>query len=237
MFWNLLVVTVALVLSFNVHAAGEPQIVSVALEKSYTPIGFDDNDKVQVTVTGTFPSSCYKVGAAQTKIDKEKKTVQIWQSAYKYGGICLQMRVPFTQVVDVGLVDQGNYAFIDGPTGRALGKLMVERSSHAGPDDFLYLPVRDAFLINGPQTRKSLMLTGTLYDRCTEVQEIKVSYYPEVIVVQPIAKHTGELRCEPTKTGFTRVVELDPDLKGTYLLHVRSMDGQAINKIVETDLE
>src|SRR5262245_14379881 len=90
-------------------AADAPQIVDVSLGRSFVPIGFDNNDKVQVTVAGIFPDSCYKVGEYRTQVDDATQTIFIQQSAYRYGGECLPVTVPFTQVVDLGILREGNY--------------------------------------------------------------------------------------------------------------------------------
>lgn len=216
------------------YAAPEPKEVKVALDKAYVPIGFDDNDRVQIMVTGSFPNTCYKVDSVRAEVNAETKSIRVWQSALLYSGDCLPIVVPFSQVVNVGLVKEGDYSLWDGASGAALGKLPVLRSAHSGPDDFLYAPIKDAIVMVDEAGAKSLKLVGEFSDRCTEIEEIKIHYYPEVIVVQPTARRTGE-RCALQKTRFMKVVELEPALKGTFLLHVRSMEGQAINKLVDVN--
>ncbi|NBW99597.1 hypothetical protein EBR03_08505, partial [bacterium] len=39
-----------------------PKTVETALTKAYIPLGFDDNDRIQIAVAGTFKNTCYKVG-------------------------------------------------------------------------------------------------------------------------------------------------------------------------------
>lgn len=232
MIWKIGVFTAAFFLSVTSYAK-KPSIVGISVEKSFVPVGFDDNDRVQVTVAGAFPSTCYKVDTAKATVDAEQKAIRIWQTAYKYGGPCLRMIVPFTDVVDLGIVREGDYNLYDGPSGKWLGKLPITRSSHPGPDDYLYAPVNDAFLITDAAGTKTLTLIGEFSDRCTELKEVRVHYYPEVIVVQPIARRTEIGPCEAMRNRFLKTVPLDPALRGTYLLHVRSMNGQAINKVVD----
>lgn len=232
MTWKLAVFATAFALGLAAQGDQNPEIVDVSLQKSFIPIGFDDNDRVQVTVEGMFPNTCYKVSTTGASVNEEQKTIQFRQTAYHYSGVCLQMIVPFTQVVDVGLVKAGEYDLYDGTSGIWLGKLPVNRATHPEADDFLYAPVTDAFLTVDASATKTLTLVGAFSDRCTVLSDVKVSYFPEVIVVQPVAKRLGE-RCEPGTIRFTKTIELDASLKGTYLLHVRAMNGQAINKIVE----
>lgn len=236
MYWSIFILTLALFFSGNSNAAAKPKIVSVTVEKSYVPIGFDDNDRVQLTVAGIFPNTCYKVANVDSVVDTAKKTIQIWQTAYQYSGVCLNLTVPFTQNVNVGLVAEGNYSLLDGPTGKVIGTLPVIKSTRQEADDFLYAPVGDAFLTLEASGAKGLALTGEFMDRCTELQEVRISYPPEAIIVQPIARRTGE-GCKPEKVKFSKIVPLDAKRTGINLLHVRSMDGQAIHKLVDLNFD
>lgn len=211
----------------------QPTTVNVGLDKAFAPIGFDDNDRVQIAVEGSFANTCYRMGPHAVRVDDANHTITIQQQAYLYGGICLQMIVPFETFIDVGLLKEGTYTIVDNQTKKELGKLPVLRSSNAGPDDFLYAPVTDAYIVNDHMNKKnSIVLSGTFSDRCSEIQEVRVLYQESVLVVQPIMKRT-ETACEPKKTRFVKVVELDKDVHGMYLLHVRSLNGQAINRMVD----
>ena len=67
-----------------------PDTITVSFSKVYVPTGFDDNDRTQVTIEGTFPNTCYKVGPYATKIDPLTRTITVQQQAYRYQGVCLQ---------------------------------------------------------------------------------------------------------------------------------------------------
>lgn len=236
MLWKIFIFTTAFILSLDANGNLNPTLQNVALQKSYVPIGFDDNDRVQLTVTGIFPSTCYKVGTAGADVNEKRRTIRIWQTAYFYNGICLGIFVPFTQVVNVGIIEMGQYDLFDGPTGKYLGTLLVNRSTNPGPDDYLYAPIDDAFVITDAEGRNTLVLLVSFFDRCTRLKDVMIHTYPEVIVAQPIAERLEEgERCIPEKNRFTKMVELDPSLKGLYLLHVRSVNGQSINKLVDVN--
>jgi len=213
--------------------ADSPVLVNVVLEKSFIPIGFDDNDKVQVVVTGTFSNACYRVGPYQVQTDRENRKVHIRQSAYLYPGWCLQIMIPFTQVIDIGLLPSGEYTVGDATNGNVLGKLPVTVAKSQGADDFLYAPVTDAF-IQITSDKPILTLKGNFTDRCMQLKKTVVHYYPDIIVVQPIVEMSEDTSlCGHDLIRFQRETVLSTALKGNYLLHVRSVDGQAINKIVE----
>jgi len=232
---SLLAIIIALTSISGLKADIQPTTVNVKLSTVYTPVGFDNNDRVQFAVEGVFQNTCYRVGPYGLRVDSSKKTITIQQQAYLYTGVCLQMMVPFTQIINVGLMAEGSYTIQDFQTNKALGTVAISPSKNAGPDDFLYAPVTDAYVVSDTETKKnSLVLTGTFGDRCSELEEIKVLYQNQVLTVQPLMKRV-ERSCEPVKTRFMKIVELDSNVHGLHMLHVRSLNGQAVNKMVELE--
>lgn len=209
-----------------------PIITDTTIHTTYVPIGFDDNDRVELMIEGLFSNSCYKVGPYQVDVDKTAKSIKINQSAYKYQGFCLEMLVPFSQVVYVGLLDAGVYTVVDASTGTEKGSLPVVKSSNLGPDDHLYAPVSDAFATRNGKV--SVTLNGTFTNSCLKVTDVKASLNnSNVILVQPIAEKSGSV-CDEGKFPYQVTKEIEADIDpGRYLLHVRSLNGQAINKLLD----
>lgn len=211
-----------------------PQTVNVELDKGFIPVGFDDNDRVQIAVEGVFTNTCFRIGPHAVRVDEAKHTITIQQQAYRYSGVCLQLMVPFSGFIDLGLLRSGTYTIVDYQSKKELGTLPVLRSTNPGPDDFLYAPITDAYLVNDSVNKKnSLVLSGAFSDRCSEMSDVQVLYQDRVLVVQPIMKRSE--RCTPEKTRFLKVVELEKEIQGIYLLHVRSLNGQAINRMVDVE--
>ena len=92
-------------------AANNAVLVPAPIEKVFVPLGFDDNDKVEVIVHGEFPSSCYKMGPAGATVDAVGKKIVINAQAYYYpGAVCISMMVPFIKSVELpGLMAPGVY--------------------------------------------------------------------------------------------------------------------------------
>lgn len=206
-----------------------PTVVNAPLEKAYVPVGFDDNDNVQIMAAGKFANTCLKVGPARTVVDHEHAVITVWHTAYEYSGNCVPMEVSFTSNLNVGLVPEGDYEIIDGTSRNSLGQIHIDPSKSVEADEFLYAPLFDAFVLT---TESSLLLVGNFSDACTTMKEVRVNYHPGVVVVQPIVKRPKKKQCVSTTIPFVETVKLDSSLKGTQLLHVRSMNGQAINKVV-----
>lgn len=232
---TLLGILITLVSISGLRADIQPTTVNVQVNSSFTPVGFDNNDRVQFAVEGVFHNTCYRVGPYGLKIDHDKKTITVQQQAYFYSGVCLQMLVPFNQIINVGLLREGNYTIQDFQSNKVIGTLAIAPSKNAGPDDFLYAPVTDAYVVSDTETKKNtLVISGVFGDRCSELEEVKVVYQEQVLTVQPLMKRV-ERSCEPVKTRFSKTVELDSNVHGLKLLHVRSLNGQAINKMVELE--
>ncbi len=220
--------------------ADSPASQVIKIEKSYVPIGFDDNDRIQVVVSGVLPNTCYKLDQASASVSYTDNSVTLEQKVLQYPGVCIPTLVPFAKVVELGILREGNYTLNDKTSGEVVGKLQVTRSSKLEADDFLYAPIGDAYVVqkevaNSTESKKcKLHLTGSFSDRCTRLKIVHIHYYPELIIVQPIAERIGGKRdCKPNKTRYSWQGELQNGLTGNYLLHVRSMNGEAVNKIVD----
>jgi len=232
-----LVVLVACGLVMAETSSNAPKTVQTALTKAYIPMGFDDNDRIQIAVAGTFKNTCYKVGPHALKVDAQNKTITVQQEAYLYSGVCLQMLVPFSQIIDVGIIPSGDYRVLDSQSGKELAQLNVNQGTNPGPDDYTYAPINDAYIFNDAETGKHLLaLTGSFGDRCSDFEDIKVSVSNDVIIVQPVIARKADISCAPEKVRFLKTVELNEKVAhGMYMLHVRSLNGQAINKLVDLE--
>jgi len=219
----------------NVSTAAEnPKVVKVAIRKAFVPVGFDSNDRSEVLITGVFPDTCYKMGENRAIVNQETQTITIEQEAVVFESLCMDMIVPFTQVVKIGMVGRGDYKIVDGASGESLGKLEVAQGSSSTVDDYLYLPVTNAYVeeLTNPHGH-SLALVGNYADRCTKFKEAQVHYYPDVIVVQPIAERVESNRCSEDFNRFSVKVPLKYGLRGVQMIHIRSMGGQSFNTLFD----
>ncbi|MCB9255063.1 MAG: hypothetical protein H6617_10315 [Bdellovibrionaceae bacterium] len=230
--------TIALTLIFavNVQAddADKPVLQAVSAAKAFIPVGFDDNDQSQLVIAGRFPNTCYQVGPYDVKVDEADHTITVTQFAYVYSGVCLRMLVPYTQTVDLGMLEKGNYQVIDGDSAVPLGKLEIHKATQIGPgtDDYIYAPVEDAFVeIDKNTGKKVAVLHGAFSNSCMSFDKTEVHAYPEVVIVQPVVRFEEQPNCQAGHFAFKKTVELDKVGDGAFLLHVRSMNGKAINKV------
>jgi hypothetical protein len=244
MIYRVFLTLIALMLASK-HSLGEvvpPVLVDVPIKKVFIPRGFDNNDRVQFALTGELSNSCYKVASQDVKVDSATKVIVVKQKAYVYLGYCLMMIVPYSQVVTLGIVDQaGSYKIVDGNTGALMGNLEIDVAKSSDQDEFLYAPVEDVILMRGPGSdkkndtnRNRLMLMGAFSNTCTEFKEIQVAIDKDTIVIRPIIIfHSEANHCRQEKVKFRQPIVLDPSIQGEFLVHVRSLNGAAVNKVID----
>ncbi len=228
--WGLLAFLAVSFCGLNSVFADNIKIETVALGTVYAPIGFDSINKSQVAVEGVFSDTCYRVGPHKVTVNGD--TITITQGAYFYNGICADVLVPFYQVIELGVLNVGNYSIVDGATGRTLGMLPIAvappKSKLTYPDNYLYAPVSDAsLLVDGG---KRIVISGMFTDDCTHFKEIRVQRFNNVIQVLPITERVGTCHRKVSPFQVSKPIEI-PD--GHYLLHVRALSGNAINKMVD----
>lgn len=210
----------------------EPRQVPVLFQKVYVPIGFDSNDHVQLVGEGLFQHTCYRHAETSVRVDATNKKIVLGPVAYKYSGLCLQMILPFERIIDVGVLPEGQWEIVQGPQQEKVGDLNVAAATKPEADDYLYAPVSQATL-GQTASGTEVTLTGEFRNSCLSVDTVKVSLQPDVIVMQPITKMDNSGGCRDGVFPFTEVVPLAPMTPGRYLLHVRSMGGNALNSLVE----
>lgn len=214
-------------------AESAPVKVPVLYDKLFAPNGFDSNDHIQIVGEGLFRNACYRSAGADVSIDEASKTIRVNPVAYEYSGFCLQVLLPFDRVMDVGILSAGKWQVVqEGDRGKKLGEFTVRRALQETPDDHLYAPISQAFH-RQKDGRSEITVTGTFSNSCLSLQEVRTSVENNVIVVQPIAALASRAGCSEGRFEFSRTITMDHIEGGHYLLHVRSMNGKAVNSLVD----
>lgn len=215
--------------------ADEPhdgQLVEVEAKYVFAPVGFDDNDEAVVVVDGYLPSGCYKLTRPEVVVDRATKSVKIRPMARYFDVPCIEALVPYHFDVKLGVLPVGNYAVTVAAGGRTLTESMaVAEATSSGPDDYLYAPIDEVSVAAEPTTGK---LTATLQGRftrsCLVWDEVKVIDTGKTINVLPIMKLETQGPCDPAEIPFKKTIDLPGTIvPGRHLLHVRSLNGQAVN--------
>lgn len=243
LFIKAVLLSVSTFFGLSAFAEGE-QLVAAPTQKVFIPVGFDNNDNVEVILSGNFENSCYKTGPAQVKVDAQSKTITLFPQAYFYPrGFCSDVLVSYTQVVSLGTLPEGDYTVRIGNRDHlAPAKLNVKPRITESPDDFLYAPVDTVSIEKNQDTQQpTLVLSGTYPatpQGCTVLEKVLVNKTgSNVLVVQPILTvYLSDTECNAARDGsneFKKSIPLTQTLpRGPFLIHVRVLNGSSINKLV-----
>lgn len=227
-----------------------PLVVPISVDKVFVPNGFDDNDNVEVIVHGHFKNSCYRAGTALGIVDDLSKTVEISVKALYYSDEnCLQMTIPFTHSVKLGMLPVGTYtASALNATESQPVTFTVVKAPKSSADDYLYAPVDhvDVLTDTTEASKKTLVLQGTfpkIAQGCMFLKEVKAFRSPEdVLVVLPISDVTYDAtycatRLSPTERRFHSTLDVGNQLisGAEMLVHVRVLNGMSLNKVIEVE--
>jgi hypothetical protein len=229
------------------HAAQDQQSpnpieVPAEIEKIFIPQGFDDNDNVEVVLHGNFPNTCYQVGSTEAKVDPVSRTVTVSATSLKYPGtFCIQSITPYIQTVKLGLIPEGDYQVIYSKDQQVRSSLQVTRRKTESPDDYLYATVENAYIdVNSESGKQALKMQGHFpffFIGCMVLKDVRVLKSPtDVLVVQPIAEIVeDEAVCasQPDDRSFEYTSGLAEPFKGEGLLHVRTLNGNSLNRFID----
>lgn len=210
--------------------AGDPTVVDSTFHTTYIPDGFDTNDQSQFVIEGYLSSTCYKPTKPVVSVDHETKRIVVSPKALYYQGPCLPLLVTYSQVIDVGLLKLGRYTVVQG--NEKFGEMNVRLATHANADDWLYAPVRQAYL-KQQNGKTVLRFNGEFISDCHKLVDVQISKQDKVIVVQPITAMEPRPDCAVGFFPYEKTVEVKDIKKGRYLLHVRSLSAHAVNTLVD----
>jgi hypothetical protein len=211
---------------------GDGDIATVSAKNLFAPVGFDDNDMATVVIDGFLPSGCYRLVQPEVVIDQQEKRVTITPQARFYDHPCIEALVPYWQEIQLGVLPVGDYKIA--VVGSAIGETMgVAESPSAGPDDFLYAAIDEAMVDRADDSDTYVVkLQGRFTNSCMVLTDIRVIDTGKTINVLPIMTMEDRDDCQPTEVQFRRMVDLPASVsKARHLLHVRSLNGQAINHV------
>jgi len=202
----------------------------------YVPNGFDDNDNVEVVISGYLPDSCYKAPKSIYKIEDHKIIITLSAIYNNESGVCNEVIVPFIETVRLGALTAKNYEIvvISANSQKLMSQLIVKKSNGTGIDDYNYAYVTGIRHVLGS---KKVIIDGYNISDCFELQELKLeSNGIDTYVILPIMKKTHDF-CPRKMTPVTFEAILPNGLRTKeILLHVRSMQGNSVNSIYYTQV-
>lgn len=222
-----------LALASTAFAQHEPARVAATFDRIYVPGGYDSNDHIQLVGEGRFRNTCYRPAPSRIQIDGRTRSIYVGPVAYEYSGLCLQVVLPFERVIDIGILKAGTWRIFQdkSPSAVPLGEVTVHPALTDIPDDHLYAPVTQAFFEQKGMVNH-FYLAGEFQTNCMNIEDIKITIEKEAIVLQPLLKAASGESCEVGRFPFLKKLSVPFIPKGRYLLHVRSMNGNAVNTLI-----
>jgi hypothetical protein len=235
--FKLLMVIAALPFSFSQFvSAAETEI---PVDHIYAPAGFDSNDNTEVVITGYLPNLCYKAPKSTVTVKNGKIAVTMNAIRRNNGmALCTVIKLPYSETVDIGVLDKGKYqvAVNEKTSFEFLGKLTVAEATSNSIDDVIYANVEKVERLDAG--KRTVLLTGYNPSDCFELKEIVVKDNgTDTFSILPKMKQVREF-CPKKMIPFTYEFEVPETLTADkVLLHVRVMDGRAVNAFFENKLQ
>ncbi len=206
-------------------------LVPVASERTFVPQGFDDNDRTEIVIEGKLANDCYRLEDPSITVDAGRREIIVQPRASYYEWMCLEVQVPWTQVVNLGRLAAGGWTVKTG-SRVDVAMLPVKSSSTVRPDDHVYAPV-ETLSIEVRDTLAVATIRGHFSSRCAILEDVRMIDSGRTIEVLPIMTPGSARGCEQFNTPFERQLILPQKSAGRYLVHVRSLNGQSLNQVYQ----
>lgn len=210
------------------------ELVNVNARTVFVPIGFDDNDETEVIVEGYLPNGCYRLTQPEILVDHAAMRISVRPMARFFDAPCVDMLVPYFFEAKVGQLTQGNYTVeVVGADSTLTERVPVRHAFGPGPDDFSYVPVDDVKVeLDRVNHQMVATVRGRFTSSCMRWVETRLEDNGKTINLLPILAIDDLENCDQIEAPYERQVVLPASIsRGRHLLHVRTMNGQAINTL------
>jgi hypothetical protein len=241
---TLSVLSFALFCTVTITAAqAEPERTRVTILKPeviYSPRGFDSNDNAQVVVSGSFTGYCMKTRSMEKKIDLNNRRIYLTHSVTIADGCTdLAMYIPYSNVVDLGPLPAGQYEIGAQDENGAfvrMGSLPIAKAAVLNThstDERVYAPVTSvSFSMTPAMSEPVITLGGILTNSCLNPANLEIRQTANnVIEVLPTLAVSRD-NCKAVAVRYQKSVTLKGFPSTDTLIHIRAMNGQAINRVI-----
>ncbi|MGZ3708269.1 MAG: hypothetical protein ACXWPM_05545 [Bdellovibrionota bacterium] len=222
--------------------------MEIAIEALLSPAtGFEEKNNVQAVLYGRLPNGCYTVGDTTVERNDTTRIILVRQYAiHETEGVCadeetmpdhMKMTIPFTNEVAIGNLPAGvyRYQFNKVGEGLTLRTLTVSRNITPNVDTLPYAAVTS---VSAPDVMNGVdhlvvTISGILNSTCTTLDDhVRVLNEDDVLVLLPTVQVQKNVLCAQMLIPFEKKMDLGTTYPGVHLIHTRSMNGRAVNKVV-----
>lgn len=245
--WTLVVLTSAFAKADSgVTWGNNIERVEVSIGQVFIPPqGYDDNDNIQVVLDGALPNGCYRIADESAVVNPDTKQISAHVFAYRHtDGACadqdnlpdtLRPVVPFTLDVSLGVLPAGMYRvlFQRSASVEGIRTFTIDRATTSSIDNLPYAAVSSVWVPDAVWSDQPFHvdIVGSLTSSCSTIDSVSVKLVGDVFVVLPVLGFKPNVLCALLMVPFQRSVDLAPVAEGRYLIHTRSMNGRAVNRV------
>ncbi len=227
----------AALLAYSTFAMAE--VIISPVDHLFVPKGFDNNDNVEVVVSGKFPNPCFIKNKIDVIVKDEKIviTVTAIKREDSTSELCEPMIVPFTEEVFIGNLQGGNYEIVvnEGSRHTIKENLNVAVSRSESVDEYLYPIVEYVELgFTGGLGGDALLYAKAPSD-CVVFDHVEYIYNgKDTIAILPVMKKTSSICNEKiTRIEIPIRFNLRSLPHSDVLLYVRSIEGKSVTAIIQ----
>jgi hypothetical protein len=221
-------VLLLLVLSTMISAQ---TLQEMSIHHVYIPMGYDDNDQIELSVSGSLPGLCYS--APRIEATREGNTVFIKAKAFFKPGSCDIFPIAFFEKISLPPAPAGEYNIAFHSQGIKQEKtLIVAKAENQRIDNFVYAPIDRLY---EDEESREIVLVGEMNIDCMVFDKMElISNGMDAVSLLPVMKKIKN-DCVEVKEKLIIRYELPyfPELKRGILVHVRAMNGNSINMLFQ----
>ena len=219
-------------MTFATVLQAAPGVILSPVDHLFIPKGFDNNDNVELVVTGKFPNNCHSRNKVEVMVKNDLIDVKVTALVSTPESGCQPYEFSYSENITVGNLQAGPYHV--NVNGKLKDTLNVAEAHSESVDDHLYAQVDYVELGFTGGIGGDVRLIGRTTN-CLDLDKIEiVSNDKDTYSVLPIMKKVSD-SCSKEKTFFSYPVRFNPsELRNkNILLFVRTMDGKSVHSIVE----
>jgi hypothetical protein len=224
-----------MVLAFA-NVAFSQSVVEAPVKHLFIPHGFDNNDNIELVVTGEFPSTCYSSHKSEVEVNGDIVNIKV-TALKKESEVCEQIMIGFKEVVRIGTLQGGDYKVVvnQGSASEQQENVTIEEASSNSVDEYVYANVEYIDLGFTGGTSGSAMIMAQTPGDCYDFDRVEyLSNKKDTLSVLPILKKVKPV-CGKMKVRVEIPIKFDP-AQFSYsqiLLFTRSLQGQSVSTIIE----
>lgn len=224
-------------LCFNAYAI-LPDVVEAPIDHVFVPQGFDNNDFVEIVVTGAFPNPCYVRNKYDVKVKEDLIKIDVTSLSMDDPAYtkCEPLKIPFSEVVNLGSLQGGKYKIIVNEGGKYEQKDSIEigSASSESVDENIYAMVDYVETgITGGLSGDAMLIAHSP-SPCLIMDKVEYQTNShDTLSVMPIMKRISS-ECPEKKERIEIPIKFEP---GKFkfekiLIFVRTIEGRSVHTII-----